>query len=49
MILEKNYTCGKSKKNNDLEIIKTLKTNNVRRFGAPGVLKTDPACIFHAH
>ena len=29
--------------------LKTLKTNHLAGFGAPGVLKSDPACIFHAH
>ena len=29
--------------------LKTLKTHHLGGFGAPGVLKSDPACIFHAH
>ena len=44
-ILEQIYTCGHFPK----IYIKVSKTNHLRGLGGPGVLQTDPACIFHAH
>ena len=40
---------GKCLKKCFKKCLKTLKTHHLAGFGAPGVLKSDPACIFHAH
>ena len=51
MILDEIYTWGKRKHHSYFwkcqKYLKTLKTNHLAGFGAPGVLKSDPACIFH--